>query len=293
MHFDYHHQPVLRQEVLNFLQPQSGKVYIDATFGGGGHTQDILEASQGVVLGIDANHQAIASGQQRLNEWHTRLTLVQDNFRNLGKIWPAANLGLPLGGILFDLGLSSAQLAEQQWGFSFQTVAPLVMRYDGNPEAGLTAAEIVNHWPQEKLEEILRQYGQEPLARGIAAAIVQRRPFYTTTQLADLVVSLYRRRFGRSHRHPATRTFQALRIVVNDELEALKDALNQAREILPAGGRLVVISYHSLEDGLVKRFLKQSPLWQVLTKKPVTPTVEELAMNPRARSAKLRAATHL
>lgn len=294
-HFDYHHQPVLKQEVLDFLQPRSGFVYIDATFGGGGHSRDILYAShpQSIVLGIDANYQAVTSGQRWSDEFNGRLLLVQDNFRNLTKIWSAANLSQPLGGILFDLGLSSAQLAEQQWGFSFQITAPLVMRYDGNTEADLTAATIINHWPQEKLEEILRQFGQEPLAGRIAAAIVHHRPLTTTTQLADLVVKVYRHRFGRSRRHPATRTFQALRIVVNDELGALKDALDQAQQLLPKDGRLVVISYHSLEDGLVKRFLKQSSLWQILTKKPVVPGSEELVSNPRSRSAKLRAAAHL
>jgi 16S rRNA (cytosine1402-N4)-methyltransferase len=289
---EYQHQPVFAAEVLQLLQPKPGHAYIDATFGGGGHSLPILEQSapDGVVMGIDSNPRAIAAAHQRFASFGSRLLLAHGNFSQLGELWKASDCNLPVNGILFDLGLSSAELADPSWGFSFQTDAPLVMRFDGDPNGGLTAAEVVNEWPEERIEDTLRTYGQEPMARQIAGAIVRQRPIAGTAQLADIVVRLYARRFGRSRRHPATRTFQALRVVVNDEMDVLKRGLAQAEEAMAPGGTLVVISYHSLEDGLAKRFLKANESWQVLTKRPMVPTDDEINSNPRARSAKLRAA---
>ncbi len=290
---DYQHKPVFTAEVLSYLLPQPGSAYIDATFGGGGHAALLLEAAgpDGVVVGIDQNPRAVEAGRRRFASLGSRVVIQQGNFSQLADLWRSSGCSLPLRGILFDLGLASAELADPSWGFSFQTDAPLIMRFDGDPEGELTAAQVVNRWSEEDLTDALRTYGQEPMARQIAAAIVRQRPVASTGQLADIVVRLYARRFGRSRRHPATRTFQALRIVVNDEMEALRAGLEQAAEVLEPGGTLVTISYHSLEDGLVKRFLKGSERWQVLTKRPLVPSEAEVAENPRARSAKLRAAT--
>jgi len=291
-HLEYQHQPVFLAEVLSYLRPQPGSAYLDATFGGGGHAAALLEASQpdGVVVGIDQNPRAIAAGRRRFSAAGGRVILQQGNFSQLAELWRSSGCSLPLRGVLFDLGLASAELADPSWGFSFQTDAPLIMRFDGDPDGELTAAQVVNSWSEQDLVDVLRTYGQEPLARPIAAAIIRQRPVATTGQLADIVVRQYVRRFGRSRRHPATRTFQALRIVVNDELEALRAGLAQAAEVLEPGGVLVTIGYHSLEDGLVKRTLKASEQWQVLTKRPLVPSEDEIASNPRARSAKLRAA---
>ena len=291
-HLEYQHQPVFDTEALQLLKPHSGHAYIDATFGGGGHALAILEQSapNGVVLGIDSNPRAIDAAHQNFASFGVRLLLAQGNFSQLSELWSAANCSLPVGGVLFDLGLSSAELADPSWGFSFQIDAPLIMRFDGDPNAGLTANEVVNNWTEEQITDALRTYGQEPLAKQIAASIVKQRPITGTAQLADIIVRLYARRFGHSRRHPATRAFQALRVVVNDEMDVLRRGLVQAQEVLAPGGTLVVISYHSLEDGLVKRFLKGNAAWQVLTKRPLVPTEDEIAANPRARSAKLRAA---
>lgn len=288
-HLEYQHQPVFTAEVLSYLRPQPGSAYIDATFGGGGHTAAILGAAgDGAhVVGIDQNPRAVALGRRSTS---SQVTVVQGNFSQLADLWRSSGCKLPLRGVLFDLGLASAELADPEWGFSFQNDAPLIMRFDGDPDGELTAAQVVNRWREDELADALRTYGQEPLARQIAAAIVRQRPVATTGQLADIVVRQYARRFGRSRRHPATRTFQALRIVVNDELEALRAGLQQAAEVLEPGGVAVVISYHSLEDGLVKRAFKSGTRWEPLTKKPLVPTEAEVAANPRARSAKLRAA---
>lgn len=289
---EYQHKPVFTAEVLSYLRPQAGSAYIDATFGGGGHAALLLEAAgpDGVVVGIDQNPRAIEAGRSRFASFGSRVILQHGNFSQLAELWRSSGCSLPLRGILFDLGLASAELADPSWGFSFQTDAPLVMRFDGDPDGELTAEQVVNGWREDDIADALRTYGQEPMAKQIAAAIVRQRPVATTGQLADIVVRLYARRFGRSRRHPATRTFQALRIVVNDEMEALRAGLTQAAEVLEPGGVVVTISYHSLEDGLAKRAFKGNDLWQVLTRRPLVPTEEEVASNPRARSAKLRAA---
>lgn len=294
-HLEYSHQPVFLEEVLKFLQPQSGFAYIDATLGGGGHTSSILQANvpSGVVVGIDSNPKAIAYCEKKFLSVGKRFVAIKNNFRNLKQAWEQSGVKLELDGALFDLGLSSAELAESDWGFSFQTEAPLLMRYDADPEGGLTAYEVVNHWSADQLVEVLRTYGEEPLARLIVTAIIRNRPIANTAQLADLIVRVYARRYGHSRRHPATKTFQALRIVVNDELNALSEALTQATDLLRPGGKLVVISYHSLEDGLVKRFIKGNDRIKAQFKKPLVPSEAEQVSNPRSRSAKLRAAIKL
>lgn len=289
---EYPHEPVMRAEVLRYLNPRSGLLYVDATVGGAGHAHDVLEASSpsGTLLGLDRNPKAVAAARRRLVAYGDRVAVAQANFADLHATLAERESSQPVGGVLFDLGLASAELADSQMGFSFQVEGPLTMRYDGSSGEGLTAAEVVNGWPEAELAAALKRYGEEPLATQIARRIVESRPISTTTQLADLVSEVYRRRYGRSRRHPATRTFQALRVVVNGEVEALSFGLSAAAAALASGGRLVVISYHSVEDRTVKRFFKLRPELDVLTKRPVTASAEEVEANPRARSAKLRAA---
>jgi len=302
------HEPVLLAETLTYLAPRPGGRYIDATFGGGGHTRAILEASapDGQLLAIDADPAAVARAEALAARFPGRLIPCHGNFRDLAQL--ARRFGFaPVDGVLFDLGLSSDQLADPARGFSFQQPGPLDMRFD--PTRGEPAAVIVNTWSEEALAELFWRYGEEPHARAIARAIVAaraRRPIETTTQLAELVERVVG---GRRQRiHPATRVFQALRIAVNRELEVLEPALEQAVELLRTGGRLVVIAFHSLEDRIVKQFLRREaahcicppgtpvcvcghvPRLRVLTPRAVRPAAEEVARNPRSRSARLRAA---
>jgi 16S rRNA (cytosine1402-N4)-methyltransferase len=301
------HIPVLYQEVLRGLQIKPGGRYIDGTLGGGGHAAGIFEklSPAGRLLGIDADPTAIAISTKHLAEYGPRVTLVNANFARLAEIALHYEF-CPVDGILLDLGLSSLQLASGERGFSFQLEGPLDMRF--NPHQGEPASELVNGLSTPELADILHRYGEERRARRIAQAIVAARPIHTTHQLAEVVAKAVGRR-GKIH--PATKTFQALRIVVNDELSALGQALPQAVELLVPQGRLVVISYHSLEDRLVKRFYRQesqdcicpseSPICrcdhratlEIITKKPVTPSELELEANPRCRSARLRIAARL
>jgi 16S rRNA (cytosine1402-N4)-methyltransferase len=301
------HIPVLYQEVLRGLQIKPGGHYIDGTLGGGSHAAGILEKSSpaGRLLGIDADPMAIAISAERLAEYGPRVTLVNANFARLAEI--ASQCGFrPADGILLDLGLSSLQLASGERGFSFQLEGPLDMRF--NPHQGKPVSELVNGLSITELADILHRYGEERQAQRIAQAIVAARPVHNTRQLAEVVARAVRRR-GKIH--PATRTFQALRIAVNDELSALSQALPQAVELLAPQGRLVVISYHSLEDRLVKRFYRQEsqdcicppevPIClcdhratlEIVTKKLITPSELELKANPRCRSARLRIAARL
>lgn len=301
-----HHIPVLYREVLNGLQVKPNGRYIDCTVGAGGHAQGILEASgpNGQLLGIDADPEAIALTRERLAPYGERATLLNENFVHLEEI--AQRYGFyPVEGIFFDLGLSSMQLAAER-GFSFQQDGPLDMRFD--PRCGETAADLINCLPAEKLADILRRYGEEQRAWSIARAIVAQRPLTTTRELATIVERVVRHG-GRVH--PATRTFQALRIAVNGELEALEETLPQTLNLLAPGGRVAVISFHSLEDRLVKRFMRREsqdcicppdiPVCvcdhkaslQIVTDKPVRPSEEEVRHNPRSRSAKLRIASRL
>ncbi|MEJ2736091.1 MAG: 16S rRNA (cytosine(1402)-N(4))-methyltransferase RsmH [Anaerolineae bacterium] len=301
------HVPVLYKEVLAWLQPRPDGRYIDATLGGGGHASGILAASapNGRLLGLDADPEAIAFASDILRPFGERVVLKAANARHLEAI--ARPLGFSqVDGVLLDLGLSSRQLADAERGFSFSQDGPLDMRL--NSSQGQNAADLVNHLPETELADLLWHYGEERHSRRIARAIVAGRPLTTTGQLADLVVQTVGRR---EKIHPATRTFQALRIAVNDELEALDQALPQARDLLRPGGRVAVIAFHSLEDRLVKRFYQresrdclcppevlvcvcehQASL-RVLTSKPVRPTADEIARNPRSRSARLRVAERL
>ncbi len=275
------HIPVLYQEALDFLKVEPGKVYVDATLGGAGHTRGILERG-GLVLGLDQDPEAVARAQAL---GLPGLRVYQANFRRLEEVLRQAGVE-EVAGILADLGVSSFHLEDPRRGFSYQKEGPLDMRMG---EEGPRAAEVVNTLSLEELYRILRDLGEEKQAYRIAKAVVEARrkkPIETTTELAEIV----RQAVGfRKAGHPARKTFQALRMYVNDELGALEEFLAQAAQVLAPGGRLVVITFHSLEDRLVKGFLKASGL-KVLTKKPVLPSPEEVARNPRARSAKLRAA---
>lgn len=298
------HIPVLLKETIDALDIQPGGRYIDCTIGAGGHAETILlhSAPGGQLLGIDADPSAIALAQERLISFRDSVLLVNDNFVNLSQICSKHDFK-PVNGILFDLGLSSMQLSESGLGFSFQHEAPLDMRFD--PSQQLSAADIVNQYSEAELAHILFEFGEETHSRQIANHIVRSRPFYTTDQLATLIERVYPRH-GRIH--PATKTFQALRIAVNSELKHLDIALQQAVELLGHDGALVVISYHSLEDRIVKNFMRResarclcspnlpqcicrhSPRLKLVTRQVIIPSLAEEKVNPRSRSAKLRIA---
>lgn len=291
------HVPVLAREVLAYLQPRPGGRYIDATVGAGGHAALILEASapDGRLLGIDADPAALELARRRLAPFGERVTLVCARFSALYEVARAHGF-VGVDGILMDLGVSSMQLEDPARGFSFQRPGPLDMRR--SPEEPVTAAQLVNTLEEKELADLIWRYGEERLARRIARAIVARRrvrPFETTTDLAEVIAAVVPRRGGL---HPATRTFQALRIAVNRELEELEAALPQTVRLLRPGGRLVVISFHSLEDRIVKQFFRTAstgaqPRLRVLTRKPVVPAQDEVQRNPRSRSAKMRVAEAL
>jgi 16S rRNA (cytosine1402-N4)-methyltransferase len=301
------HTPVLLSEALKALAVQPGGRYIDCTLGSGGHAAAILDRSSpgGQLLGIDADPDALEIARERLQHYKDSILLVNDNFANLQSICIKYDFS-PVHGILFDLGLSSAQLNGRGRGFSFQHDAPLDMRF--NPDQEITAADIVNTTPEARLAQIIKTYGEEIHSYRIAREIVKGRPIETTLQLAQLIEKTIGRR-GKIH--PATRTFQALRIAVNHELEHLETALKQAVDLLGYEGRLVVISYHSLEDRIVKQFMQKeakgcicppgtptcvcghTPSLRLINKKVITPTEMEIDLNPRSRSAKLRAAERI
>jgi len=283
------HIPVLQKEVIQYLDPKSNENFIDCTVGEGGHALAILEktAPKGKILGIDADPEIIKS-----LKLSSRIILVCDSFVNLKEVVEKTRFK-SVQGILFDLGLSSWHLEESKRGFSFQRNEPLDMRY--NPRSPLTAARIVNYYSFQEIEKILKEYGEERFAQEIAKEIITIRkikPIETTFQLAEIIKRATPRWYHWKKIHPATRTFQALRIAVNDELNNLRKTLPQTIEILKPGGRLVVISFHSLEDRIVKYFYREQASvnrLKILTKKPVTPSKEEMKINPRSRSAKLRA----
>ncbi|MBE9110578.1 16S rRNA (cytosine(1402)-N(4))-methyltransferase RsmH [Nodosilinea sp. LEGE 07298] len=283
---EFHHVPVLPEAVIEGLNIQPGQRYLDATAGGGGHSRLILEADPTVSLvAIDQDDMAIAATQANLAEFGDRVTYWHGNF---AEFKPS---GAPFSGILADLGVSSVQLDVGDRGFSFRQSAPLDMRMD--PRQDLTAADIVNHWDETELANLIYTYGEERLSRRIARKIVDQRPWQTTTDLAEAISYCVPRSYRYGRIHPATRTFQALRIAVNRELEVLETLLKLAPTWLTPGGRLVLISFHSLEDRLVKHTLKDSPDFKVITKKPVIATDAEISQNPRARSAKLRVAERI
>jgi 16S rRNA (cytosine1402-N4)-methyltransferase len=308
------HLPVLYQEIIHALHPESGNYYVDCTLGAGGHAWGILEASspQGRLLGLDVDPQALELAQQRLAPYGDRAILVRASYTTLRQQLDALVAVQPgwqaVKGILVDLGLSSMQLDTPSRGFSFLTDAPLDMRFD--PDNPVQAMDLVNRLPEAELAALIFRYGEEARARQIAQAVVRARPLSTTRQLADIVAHLggYNRRMHSTRRHPATLTFQALRIAVNRELEALETLLPQAVEALASGGRLAVIAFHSLEDRIVKQYFRQEsrdclcpPRQPVCTcghqavlreinRRPIQPGAAEIDQNPRSRSARLRVA---
>lgn len=292
------HLPVMLEEVIRYLDPKSDENFIDCTIGEGGHAIAILERNKpnGKVLGID--HDPVLLERLRLKIKDTiydkRLIPVCDNFANLKSIVDEYNFSR-VSGVLFDLGLSSWHLEESRRGFSFLRDEPLDMRY--NPQQNtLTAWTILNHWNEKDIERILRVYGEERFSRRIAGEIVQSRPLKTTVDLVTAIERATPTWYHRRKIHFATKTFQAIRIAVNNELENLEKAIPQTLEVMERGGRLVVIAFHSLEDRIVKNFLKEKAregAVQILTKKPIRPSKEEVAENPRSRSARLRAAVKL
>jgi 16S rRNA (cytosine1402-N4)-methyltransferase len=287
------HTPVLLTQVVAFLRPIPDGLYLDCTVGPGGHAEAILEASAptGRLVGLDRDAEVLPLARERLGRFGPRVRLLQADYRTLRAV--AAAEGLEAwDGVLFDLGLSSAQLDDPARGFAFSRAGPLDMRMD-RAGGGGTAADLLRDLPEEELARVLREYGEERWARRIARRIVAARaaaPFTRTDQLAEAVAGAIPRRAWPRRIHPATRTFQALRIAVNRELEELAEALGVAISGLRPGGRIVVIAFQSLEDRIVKRALRGDPAVTILTKKPVTTGPEEVAANPRARSAKLRAA---
>ncbi|HID55575.1 TPA: 16S rRNA (cytosine(1402)-N(4))-methyltransferase RsmH [Candidatus Poribacteria bacterium] len=288
--YDRFHIPVLLDEVMCLLNPKDGGIYVDCTLGAGGHAERILQLSSpgGRLIGIDLDSEAISIARERLKRFGDRVSFVHANFADLDDI--LRSLGLEgVDGVLMDLGVSWIQLSDPKRGFSFRMEAPLDMRMDRR--APLTAYEVVNTKSERELREIFRKYGEERWAGRIARRIVrcrERSPILTTKQLARIVESAVTRR-GRIH--PATRVFQALRIYVNGELDNLERGLDSAIRWLKPGGRICVISFHSLEDRIVKwKFRGMKAHLRIITPKPITPGGEEVKENPRSRSAKLRAA---
>jgi 16S rRNA (cytosine1402-N4)-methyltransferase len=305
---------VLLAETISALQPRPGGRYLDGTFGGGGHTRALLDASapNGIILALDADPAAIdrASALQQNSDIAQRLIPVRANFAELAAVARDREVS-PLDGILLDLGLSSFQLDQPERGFAFRHEGPLDMRFD--PDQGVPASDLVNTLPERELADLIWRYGEEPGSRRIARAVVREReraPIATTTRLAEIVAGALGGRRGRDI-HPATRTFQALRIATNEELTALEAALAGALDVLAPGGRLAVIAFHSLEDRIVKRFIEREsagcvcppevpicvcghhPRLQKITRRAVRPDAAEMDANPRARSAVLRVAERL
>jgi len=283
------HIPVLKKEVIGYLDPKPNENFIDATLGNAGHTLAILEKNgpKGKVLGIDQDPKQIK------NLIANRLIAVCDNFANLKEIAEREKMK-EVAGIIFDLGMSSWHLEESGRGFSFLKEEPLDMRYGDSSR--LSAEKILNYESYQEIERILREYGEEKFSRRIAERIVETRrgrPIKTTSQLVEIIKEAVPPRYQHQKIHYATRTFQAIRIAVNEELENLRKVLPQAMEILKCRGKIVLISFHSLEDRIVKNFLREKEkenILTIITKKPVVPTKEEIKINPRSRSAKLRAA---
>ena len=316
------HIPVLLDEVINFLRCEPCKrpkvlrgepcnIYVDANLGDGGHAEHILKKSSptGILIGIDRDEDSIKFASDRLSSYRERVHIFHDNFKNIKDVVSGRAGFSKVDGILFDLGVSTRQLMTAERGFSFSQDAPLDMRMDRS--RGVTAKEVVNNFEEEKLSNIIYKYGEEKWAKKIARAIVRERgkmPVDTTSQLSDIVVSAIPPAHRSQRIHSATRTFQAIRIAVNGEIEILEDAIRDAIDVLNIEGRICIISYHSLEDRIVKNLFREiehgctcphdipkcicgrKGVIKILTKRPVTPSEEEVRRNPRSRSAKLRAA---
>jgi len=303
MGLELHHESVMMPEIMQALNVQPGGRYIDGTLGEGGHSREILRAADpgGQVLGLDADSEAVTVATERLAEYGESFRAVNVNFRDV-RATALQHEFVPVHGVLFDLGVSSLQLDRESRGFSFRRADPLDMRFSFDQQ--ITAADIVNHYAESELADIIFHLGEDRAARRIAREVVRRRPILTSIELAQIIEKANPRRGKRIH--PATRTFQAIRIAVNDELSALETALEQAVSLIGQGGRMAVISYHSLEDRIVKNFVRKqasdcvcppgTPICRcdhlatlkLITRRPLIPTDAEIASNPRARSAKLR-----
>ncbi|WP_338462704.1 16S rRNA (cytosine(1402)-N(4))-methyltransferase RsmH [Synechococcus elongatus IITB7] len=279
----FHHVTVLQKELVEGLLPDRGGWFLDATLGGGGHSELLLSSwANTQVIGLDRDPAAIAASQIRLQLYSDRAQFQHVNFADYQ---PGDR---QFQGIMADLGVSSPQLDEAERGFSFRQDAPLDMRMD--PTAELTASAIVNEWDETDLANLIYQYGEERLSRRIARRIVERRPFDRTLELSEAIAGAVPRSYRYGRIHPATRTFQALRIAVNGELDALQTFLDRAPDWLAPGGRIALISFHSLEDRIIKHALRGDDRLTVITRKPLLPSEAEIEANPRSRSAKLRIA---
>jgi 16S rRNA (cytosine1402-N4)-methyltransferase len=308
--YEFKHKPVLINEALNALNCGEGKVYLDCTTGGGGHSSEILReiGPAGFLYCLDRDFNAINAARKVLDGIGKNYSLIKDSYVNLESIIAENNIPL-LDGILFDLGVSSPQLDHAGRGFSFSREAPLDMRFAQDETGTLTAADLVNKLPKDELTRIFSEYGEEPYSKTIAEAIVSHRkkePLTTTTQLSTVILKALAGKKFIGNVHPATRVFQALRIKVNEELKGIKEILPVAMKFLKTGGRLAVISFHSLEDRIVKEAFRETAkpcicpprqpvctcnktaTGRIITKKPVTANDEEIKANPRSRSAKLR-----
>jgi len=311
MNADFSHEPVMLQEVVSWLVGNTTGVYVDGTIGGAGHARAILEQTQGLLIGIDCDADALRVARERLAPFGSRAILVKANFADLGRVLKELHIE-KADGVLLDLGVSSHQLDTAHRGFSFSKVAPLDMRMD--QDLKLRAYDIVNHFAPTELEKIIRLYGEEKMAARITRAISRVRqvlPIETTVELAGLVASVMPANMKRQKIHPATRTFQALRIAVNQELDSIVPGIESAVDALSIGGRIGVISFHSLEDRIVKNTFRhlaatcvcpkelpycvcqKKAVVKILTRKAVVPSIEETRQNPRARSAKLRVAERI
>ena len=292
------HIAVMTEEVMKAIAPRADGRYLDATLGGGTHTEELLRRSapSGRVLSLDLDLAALARGRERLAAYGKRFQCVEGNFRHLATLAREADFA-PVDGIVIDLGLSSDELADPSRGFSFQLDGPLDMRLGPKAnEDGTTAESLVNSLREAELAELIRTYGEERYAGYIAKAIVASRRIKrirSTVELATIIVGAVSRGYERGRIHPATRTFQALRIAVNDELAVIREAISGAREILAPNGVLSIISFHSLEDRAAKQTIRSFPDLVPLTKKPLIPTDAEIQHNPRSRSAKLRSVRYL
>lgn len=286
------HKPVLLNEVLHFLEPKKNGIYLDATLGLGGHSEAILKNFQNIKLlvGMDWDEEALDLAKKRLAQFKDKTSFYLANFKDLNMILEEENIE-GFDGILMDLGLSSYQLDQSGRGFSFMRDEPLDMRMDRS--GTVLASDMINKLPEERLEKLIRFYGEEPWAKKIAKEIVKKRgekPILSTSQLANIVKEAIPKKFHPRKIHPATKTFQAIRIAINREFENLTTGLEKAVDALKPDGRILVISFHSLEDRIVKHFFKKNSQLEIITKKPIRPTKEEITQNPRARSAKLRVA---
>jgi 16S rRNA (cytosine1402-N4)-methyltransferase len=308
MDADFCHEPVMLKEVIDWLCINKNGIYVDGTVGGAGHAHEILKVTNGFLVGIDCDDDALQAAEVRLAEFGSRKVLVKANFAELGSVLD--NLQIKkVDGIFLDMGVSSPQLDRAERGFSFNQPAPLDMRMDRSLK--LSAYDIVNSFTQKDLEKVIRTFGEEKMAGRIARAISQKRqssPLETTTELAAVIASSMPAKLRWQKIHPATKTFQAIRIAVNNELDSIKPAIDSAVNVLKSGGRIGIISFHSLEDRIVKNEFrslegacicpkdvpictcKREAMLKVLTKKALVPAAAEIAANPRSRSAKLRVA---